>query len=258
MLKVGLKLWSINTDCYLREAKKLFAEGVFDYIELYVVPGSLKLVNKWKQSNIPYIVHAPHSAHNVNLADKNLEENNKKAFSEVGKYADILEAPMIITHGGVLGNIDEVARQINLIEDSRIVIENKPYFPIDNTDRLLAGSTPEEIRTILDATGCGFCFDIGHAVASANAHKINWNEYFNSFMKFNPQIFHFSDIDILSKKDQHLHFGEGSLPIKELILKIPHDAMISIETEKDNQENLEDFKNDVKWLNKILSCTPTR
>jgi hypothetical protein len=34
MLKVGLKLWSTNTDHYLREAKRLYAEGVFDYNEV--------------------------------------------------------------------------------------------------------------------------------------------------------------------------------------------------------------------------------
>lgn len=248
MFKTGLKLWSTNTDHYLREAKRLYAEGVFDYIELYVMPESLKCANEWKTLNIPYVIHAPHSAHGINLADKNCEDRNKSIFSEVKEFADILNAPTIIAHGGVLGSIDEVVRQINLIGDSRIAVENKPYFPIDNSDRLLAGSTPEEIQRIITATGCGFCFDIGHAVASANAHGVDWKDYFDFFLKLNPKMYHLSDLDISSKKDQHLHFGTGTLPIKEIAAQLPRDAYISVETVKSRTENLDDFKEDVKWL----------
>ena len=248
MFKTGLKLWSSNTDHYLREAKKLYAEGVFDYIELYVVPESLNCTNEWQKLNIPYIVHAPHSVHGINLADKNCEDRNINIFSEVKEFADVLNAPTIIAHGGVLGSIDEVARQINLIGDSRIIVENKPYFPIDNSDKLLVGSTPEEIQRIITATGCGFCFDIGHAVASANAHGVDWKDYFDCFLKLNPKMYHLSDLDISSKKDQHLHFGTGTLPIKEIAAQLPGDASISVETVKSRTENLDDFKEDAKWL----------
>ena len=51
--KKGLKLWSINTDAYYNEAKRLYAEGVFDYIELYVVPNSLDTLAKWKELHYP-------------------------------------------------------------------------------------------------------------------------------------------------------------------------------------------------------------
>ena len=251
MFRIGLKLWSTNTDHYLREAKRLYAEGVFDYIELYVVPESLKFANEWKTLNIPYVIHAPHSAHGINLADKNCEDRNIIIFSEVKEFADVLNAPTIIAHGGVLGSIDEVARLINLIGDPRVIVENKPYFPIDNSDRLLAGSTPEEIQRIITATGCGFCFDIGHAVASANAHGVDWKEYFDPFLKLNPKMYHLSDLDISSKKDQHLHFGTGTLPIKEIMLRLPTDSMISIETNKERSDNLDDFQEDVLCLKKF-------
>lgn len=41
MNKLGLKLWSTNTDYYLKAAEKLYKEGYFDYIELYVVPNTV-------------------------------------------------------------------------------------------------------------------------------------------------------------------------------------------------------------------------
>ena len=47
--RLGLKLWSVNTDYYYEEAKRLYGEGVFDYIELYVVPNTLDTLAKWKE-----------------------------------------------------------------------------------------------------------------------------------------------------------------------------------------------------------------
>lgn len=38
-MKIGLKLWSINTDM-INKAIKLYEQNYFDYIELYVVPDS--------------------------------------------------------------------------------------------------------------------------------------------------------------------------------------------------------------------------
>ena len=68
MYKIGLKLWSINTDYYYDEAIRLYKDGVFDYIELYVVPNSTDSIVKWKKLNIPFIIHCPHFAHGFNMA----------------------------------------------------------------------------------------------------------------------------------------------------------------------------------------------
>ena len=51
--RLGLKLWSVNTDYYYEEAKRLYSEGVFDYIELYVVPNTLDTLAKWKELKYP-------------------------------------------------------------------------------------------------------------------------------------------------------------------------------------------------------------
>ena len=49
MYKRGLKLWSINTDFYYDEAIRLYKNGIYDYIELYVVPETLDTLEKWKK-----------------------------------------------------------------------------------------------------------------------------------------------------------------------------------------------------------------
>ena len=39
--KIGLKLWSLNEN-YIKPARELFKEKIYDYIELYAVPSSLE------------------------------------------------------------------------------------------------------------------------------------------------------------------------------------------------------------------------
>lgn len=249
-MRLGLKLWSVNTDAYLREAVELFAQKVFDYLEIYFVPGSESTASEWKATGIPCIVHAPHSRHGVNLAAADREAYNRETFAAVRKFADMLSSPDIIVHGGVLGSITEIVRQLKLVDDRRILIENKPYLPIDHSNIKLAGSTPEEIAEIIAGADCGFCLDIGHMVASANAHAEDWHDYFKAFLALNPKMFHLSDLQSDSDIDQHLHFCCGSLPIREVLSQLPADAVISIETARDSKDDLNDFERDVEWLRK--------
>ena len=262
-MKIGLKLWSVNTDAYLREARRLYAEKVFDYLELYVVPGTLETLPHWKalqeEVNLPFVIHAPHSAHGVNLADAANYAANAKAFDEVKRFADVLGAGKIIVHGGwrqedgdPAAAIAQLIAQLKSLADERFLVENKPYLPIDNLPRRLVGSTPDEIRSVIAAVKCGFCLDVGHAVASANAHGADWRVWLEDFLSLRPSMFHLSDIHVDSRTDQHLHFGDGSLPIKEFFPCLPTDAVISIETKKDSNSNLEDFRRDALHIKSYL------
>lgn len=261
-MKIGLKLWSVNTDAYLREAKRLYADSVFDYLELYVVPGSEETCDTWKalhdDTGLPFVIHAPHSAHGVNLADATKRKANAKTFGEVRRFADSLSADRIIVHGGFYpygtlndsaeNAIDELIRQLMALEDPRILVENKPFLPIGNAPIRLVGSTPNEIRTILNGTGLGFCLDIGHAVASANAHGTDWRDWLTDYLSLKPSLFHLSDLEADSKIDQHLHFGEGTLPLREIVSRLPDNPQISIETRHESTTDLTDFQKDSECL----------
>lgn len=247
-MKLGLKLWSVNTDAYLREAARLYAREVFDYLEIYFVPGSGATAAEWRSTGIPCIVHAPHSRHGVNLAAADHESYNREMFAAVRKFADALSAPDIIAHGGSLGSVAEIVRQLKLIGDPRILIENKPCLPIDRSNVRLAGSMPEEVAEIIAGADCGFCLDIGHMVASANARKADWRGDFTAFLALKPKMFHLSDLEADSDIDQHLHFGDGSLPIREIVSRLPSDARLSIETKRDSSDNLDDFVRDAAFL----------
>ena len=312
MYKLGLKLWSVNTDNYYNQALELFEKGLYDYIELYVVPNTSERLKKWKELKIPYIIHCPHFAHGFNLAKKEKEKSNLQIFDEVKQFADALNAKYIVVHGGIDGNVLETARQFALLKEERALIENKPYEAIPNRmgGKFCRGYSPEEIEIIKDTAKCGFCLDFGHAVCSANSiyniamynsnenlplqqgekelwqiesifksvQKMNYSplalcgkgtrgegdencpvsrldfiySFVKQFLKFNPNMFHLTDnINMTSPYDSHLHLGLCELDFQKIKALLPNDAIITLETDKNSKENIDDFIPDCNFKRKL-------
>ena len=252
--KCGLKLWSINTDAYYEEAKKLYSQGVFEYIELYVVPNSSDSLPKWKELSIPFIIHAPHFAHGFNLAKKEKEESNLEIYKEVKQFADELKAPFIIFHGGIDGDIKETARQLANFNEPRALIENKPYVALPNKmgGEFCRGYNIDEIKLVKETAKCGFCLDFGHAICAANSLEVNVYEYCKDFLQFEPNMYHLTDLDdITSPYDSHLHLGTGELDFSKIFDMIHNESYITFETVKNSKTNLDDFIEDMEWLKNL-------
>ncbi|MBI5139837.1 MAG: sugar phosphate isomerase/epimerase [Candidatus Vogelbacteria bacterium] len=253
MYKFGLKLWSIN-DCYIGEVVRLFEVGVYDYIELFIVPGSFDKYNEiWKGLKIPFIIHAPHSRAGMNLAKSECRDKNKELFFETQKFADAIDAKKIIVHAGTAGDVRETVRQLKLFYDERLLIENKPYHSLDN-GLLCNGTTPEEIRFIMQEVKVGFCLDISHAIYSANAYKVSFQEFLKDFSGLKPHMYHLADGDTSSVFDQHYHIDAGNFDFGSILSFLPRDGMITIETLKDSNENLIDFVKDAEILRNYEIC----
>lgn len=251
-MQTGLKLWSINTDFYYQEAKKLYQQGFFEYIELYVVPNTLDTLAKWKKLAIPFILHAPHFKHSVNLADPDQFPYNKKIFAEIEIFRKELSAEYTIIHSGMNGNIKETIRQLQIIKPQNFCIENKPFIAPLKPEFKCVGSTLDELKEILANLNCGFCLDIGHALCTANSLNMEPYAYLSDFQKLSPSMYHLSDGIIDSPLDQHLHFGEGNYNIKKILSFINPHAKTSIETKKNSQHNLTDFIADINYIHRIL------
>ena len=248
--KFGLKLWSTNNN-YIEEAIKLYKNSTYDYIELYVIPDSYEnYIKVWQELNIPFIIHAPHFRDGLNLAEKNKFYKNMELAHEAQHFADKLNANWIIFHPGIDGNIKETASQLKYINDSRILIENKPYYALDN-GLICNGTTPEEIEFLIKEVQIGFCLDIGHAICSANAHNIDSSHYIKNFISLKPTMYHLTDGDIQGIYDKHLHIGEGSFDMKFTLSFIQNGSMLTIETLKSSMKNLNDFVGDIRNLKNI-------
>jgi deoxyribonuclease-4 len=250
MFKYGLKLWSTNQE-YIPDLIKLYKQRKFNYIELYCVPGSFnEYINKWEEVKIPYIIHAPHSKHGFNLAKKENEIKNRKLFNEAKNFANRLKAKYIIIHPGLAGDIKEVNRQITLIYDKRILVENMPLLAIDNKT-ICQGATIKELLNIFKKHKLGFCLDISHAICTANFLKVKPIPFLKKMVKISPKLYHFSDGQYDGIIDQHLNIGKGNYPIKKIMSLLSRSCLISIETTKNYPNNLKDFKLDIQILNQI-------
>jgi endonuclease IV len=252
--KLGLKLWSTNIGNYYEEAKRLYRKELFDYIELYVVPGTEETISKWRKIGIPFGIHCPHFAHGFNLAKVEKKESNSKIYMEVKKFADLLDAKYIIFHGGIDGEIEETAKQLASFHEPRALLENKPYVALPNKmgGQFCRGYNFDEVKLVKEISGCGFCLDFGHAVCAANSQNRNHISYIDELMQMKPDMFHLTDLlDVQSPYDSHLHLGKGQLDIEKMLSFISDGNCITVETVKDSKENLDDFAEDMEWLSNI-------
>jgi sugar phosphate isomerase/epimerase len=192
-------------------------------------------------------MHAPHFMAGVNLAKRGHQAANVRMIGEAQKFADRLGAEKIIVHPGIDGDIDETVRQINLLNEPRLLVENKPYQAL-NSDLLCNGASPAEIKLVLDSCRVGFCLDIGHALCAARAFGSTPDEIMAAFTALKPEMFHITDGDVNSVRDSHLHIGRGNYDFRRLFSFLPAGARLTVETDKDSRENLSDYEEDVRRL----------
>lgn len=251
VLTFGLKLWS-NNDNYLKDAVRLFEKGIYQYIELYMLPGTEKrMVEMWKGLDIPYVIHAPHFMAGLNLAKREQKETNFKLIDETRRFADELSAEYIIVHPGIAGDIKETALQIKEINEPRLLIENKPYFALVD-DLICNGATAEDIEFVMKEDGIGLCLDIGHAFCAARGLKKEPMEFLEGFLNLKPEMFHLTDGDYESVYDRHDHLGRGNYDINKIVNLIPQGKRVTVETVKDSNESLADFEEDITCIKKSI------
>ena len=220
------------------------------------MPGSTDTIPLWRdlhESGVPFTLHAPHSTLGVNLADKSMLEINAKAYKEVALFAEALSPKYTVVHAGVNGSIDETIRQLKIIQPQNILIENKPYKTIYG-EPICRGAVFEEVKTVIDAYGCGFCLDIGHAVCSANSIGIDPYIQLKHFQSLGPSCYHLSDNRWDEEIDRHMHLGQGNYDFGKIcdIINLQND--IAIETAKDSKTNLMDFAADVLEIRKTVKA----
>jgi deoxyribonuclease IV len=249
--KTGLKLYT--TDTPLIPDIQALDRFCCHFIELYVVPGSFhKTIGDWEALNTPYVIHAPHTAHGVNLARADYFEVNAGHLAETSKFADMLASRIIIVHGGNTGSIEETIRQLRVWGDPRIAVENKPRLGRKNNECI--GWSWDEIQHIRDAgVTTEFVLDFCHADCAARSVQANTMEFLDGFMKLNPVLFHLSDRNVESVMDEHLNFGKGNFNIIDIAKRIPLNALVTLETPRDPARRLQDFIDDVSYLRDHLS-----
>lgn len=250
-ISLGLKLFASNIHLY-KNARYLLDQGFFEYIELYTPPGSEEFLTTWADNQTLYVIHGPHMVSGVNWADHALRKDNRAALTVAQRYADTLHAPHIIIHGGFMGPIEEVAKQIDtviLAGESRLLLENTPKHGINREISTI--HLPSHINYIQNYVGVnklGFVLDIGHAIYTANSFGYEHMFFLQQFNMLSPKIYHLSDGDRKSLVDVHKNIGEGDFNLTEILNFIPVNAQVTVETPKNLAMGLKDARVDAERL----------
>ena len=233
-IKFGLKLWSSNTDL-LDQAQELIAHGVFNYVELFVIPKSK--ISPFLGCNIPYIIHIAHDAFGANVGDLDKREFNLNIIKESFEWAKKLKAKYLILHPG-FGEIEDAQAFLKAIKNKKILIENMPKVGLK--EEKMIGFSPKQIKVLQDKK-FGFCFDVGHAIGSAISQKIDYKTYLKKFLSFKPKVLHICDGNLDSELDQHLNLGAGQFDWQFIAREIiPNVSYITIETPRHNLKSLDE------------------
>jgi deoxyribonuclease IV len=250
--KYGLKLWSDNKN-YINQAERLYKKKIYDYIELYIVPDTYdKYIKIWHKLGIPFIIHCTHFMHGFNLAEENKRKRNMEIFSEVRAFCDKLNGKYIILHPGVEGRPKETIRQINLLKDKRLLLENKPYISLYGDQ--CRGSICEELKEIINSCKIGFCLDISHAFNAAFHIKADRYKYVKRMLNLKPSVIHISDGIKGGIHDKHLNIGEGDFDFNKIkkIINFSGARWLTIETRK-KRSDLEDFVEDTEKIKNLIN-----
>lgn len=239
----GIKLWSSET-LLLEKAEKLIDEGIFSYVEVILNPDFLN-DEPFLEHKIPYVVHVPHENFGVSIGDEPKREYTLKMVHESIRWADRLDARLMILHAGV-GSVKVAKSTLSEIHDERLTIENMPVLGIHGEKCL--GYDAESISNLIN--NAGLCLDFGHAVKASISLKEDYRKIVSGFLKLKPRAFHISDGDLRTEVDQHLNIGEGGYDFsffKQCVESNEH-RYITIETPRCNPLSLDEDLANVKRL----------
>jgi deoxyribonuclease-4 len=242
----GLKLWSINTNL-IEQAIGLINEKVFDYIELFIVPGTQ--ITPFN-IDVPYIIHIPHHAFGLNIGEASKKEYNLKTINESISWADVLGAKYLILHAGY-GYMEHAMDLLNELNDNRILIENMPKVGLDG--QKMIGYSHKQMEELI-GNNKGLCLDFGHAVKAALSLGEDYKEYIKKFLVFKPEVFHISDGTLTEEKDEHMNMGEGEYDFEYLshciCRKSP--SFVTMETPRSNKYSLSEDIRNVEFLKNVI------
>jgi sugar phosphate isomerase/epimerase len=227
---------------YSTEPEHVAAWDFADFVEVLIVPGVD--VTPFTEFDVPYRVHCAHEAFKVNFANPRIEEWNLRCLSEALEAADKLNSPTVVLHP--TGDLREGARDsskelLSRVADYGILLENLPELNFESGTR--ACWNAEEMREFL-SLGFGFCFDFGHAIASAAAQDIDYKPFVERFLALDPHYFHVSNGLVRSEQDLHMPLHEGEFDMvffRDCILKSKRPEVV-LETPFNAEQNLWEYE----------------
>lgn len=223
-----------------------FFENKVDFFEIMAVQKNN--YSFLKNFSLPIVIHAEHAHFGINPADKAKKEQNLKSINFAREIADLVNSEKIILHSGAIEQGNAYCSEENAINffkelnDSRILTEN--LWNTNFYSKRLC-QTSNEVKSFIEKTNSGFCFDINHAILSLD--KFKDYDFLKEYIKLNPIHYHLGGQKIKEKLD-HLYFQDSNLDLKKIFEIFPKNAEITLETGTD----IKKIENDVKIIKNVL------
>ena len=168
-------------------------------------------------SGLELQVHAPLSDINIASFSERVREASILETVETVAIAAELGARCVTVHPGVMSPVSrmdpervrslaiEAMRRVDEAREEHgvpVAVENTPGM------RALLFQTPAELLQLIEGTGLGICFDVGHANTCKNV---------GDFLRIAPRFINVHIHDNTGERDDHLVPGRGTAPIEAVL-----------------------------------------
>lgn len=204
---------------------------------------------KAEELNISLSVHSSYYV-NLNAEEKAKREATKKRILECCKIGELLGAKTVVFHPGYYGSNREKAFE-TIKQGVKEMMEEikrngwKIKIAAETMGKINVFGSLEEIRALVNETGCSFCLDFAHILARYK--KVDYALVEKMFPESEWHV-HFSGIEYGEKGEKN-HIMPSKEEWKNLLENIPKDKEITIVSE--SPLPVEDCVEGMKILNSI-------
>ena len=190
-----------------------------------------RIGKKARSLGVVLSIHAPYYI-NLNSEDDSKREASKARILECCRVGELLGAHTVVFHPGYYGKNKESSYEVikNQIIDMMKEIEKNRWnitISAETMGRVNVFGGLDEVKKLVDETGCGFCIDFAHILAREGSVD------YKKLVKIFPQKkwhTHFSGI-VYGDKGEKNHRTTTKEEWKKLLENLPKDKEITLVNE---------------------------
>jgi sugar phosphate isomerase/epimerase len=253
---LGLSTTALGDEPLERWLEEVSSSG-FKFVEWisewprYMDAGSARaLAEKIHSFGLDLSIHAPFSDLNIGSFNERIRRASMRLLRETLEIAADIDAVAVTVHPGHCSPLSRKYREryveihrssLHTLDEWReefgvkLGVENMPSFPI------LDAQTPERLSELLEGTGLGVTFDVGHLNTSTGEFK--------RFLELlGDRVVHLHLHDNHGVNDEHLALGEGTVPWDEVLPRLPNvPATLEVGGIREGKKSLYFLKKVHRW-----------
>ena len=183
-----------------------------------------------RKYGITLSIHAPYWI-NLNSAEKEKVGASRQRIIKCLEVGTWLGAKVVVFHPGYYGKMEKektyenIVEQIKKIQDVRKEKKYTPKLAPETTGKVNVFGSPEEIKKLVDDTGCSFCIDFAHVLARYKDYR--FDDLKKLFAKERTWHLHFSGIEY-GEKGEKKHKKTEKADWGKLLNSLPKSKDITI------------------------------